>query len=250
MNQGDTVRFSPTKGAPRLGELVSLGLIHEPKGFRPHQSLVLLTGDPYPVWLKNEQLQVVGSKKPKEGEMVKFECPTCGRVQEALAGAEVVCYGPKPGVSHTGNKQGVVMAVRAPDASQKPAEKEAPVAKAKGKSSTKEKAPKAAAATKASASTATNGKSKPKGDGTNPYREGSSMAFIFDELVKGGKVEAIATRVVSKFPPKVRADVEDADAQALSEACYRVGDVLRTAERAGLSTSKDGKGRTAVAKIG
>lgn len=86
-------------------------------------------------------------------------------------------------------------------------------------------------------------------NGSNPYREGSSMAFLFEELVKGGKAGDIGRRMAKKFPVKVRADAEDPDAHVQAEAVQRTLDVLKAAEKAGLKTEKEGRGAEAVCKI-
>lgn len=93
-------------------------------------------------------------------------------------------------------------------------------------------------------------KPKASGNGNNPYREGSSMAFIFEQLLKGGKAGEIGGRMAKKFPIKVRAEVDDPDAHRQAEAVQRVLDVLKAAEKAGLKVSKEGRGAEAVCKIG
>lgn len=121
------------------------------------------------------------------------------------------------------------------------ASKTAKPAAKKGAAKTKEASKKAAGSKKAATGKKTS-KAASTSDGPNPFREGSNLWMMTEELLKGGKRSAMVTRLRKKIElnPRQRAG-KDFDVDA--EIDYRLVRVCQTlTNEYGFTIEKDGRG--------
>jgi hypothetical protein len=205
---------------------------------------VLLQGDPFSTYVDHRQVEKVGVQSVQQvhndegNPMATATKPSAKELRKQAKSLGVEGW-------DTLSRDELVTAIKTAKGtarSNRAAAAEAPAAEKPARATKKAPATKKAAPVKAAAKPAST-----NGVGPNPYKEGTKLWHITEELMKGGKRPAMVARLKRKITLSPRVAREDWDEEAeLDRRLLIIGQILERDH--GFTVTHDGRGREAGIK--
>jgi hypothetical protein len=224
------------------GKTYRNGTYHGVVPAHPGVVLVQLDGDPYAVCVSKDQVEHnTASESQETGERIVMATATATKPTAKELRREARTLGVEGWEEMTGSELKTAVkrarkgadsapAEAEPKASKKAAAKAAKAAPAKKSSKAKEAEPTAASET------------------GNPFKVGSNLYHITEELLKGGKRSAMVTRLARKITlkPRQRAGEDYDETAELDRRVLIVGQILERDH--GFTVTREGRGKDALIK--